>query len=69
MATKTKALVSIDEHVRKHGSVAEAARVAELDYYQFYRWFKRLVYAPDHGSSRKIAALAGIDLPRREEKR
>lgn len=66
MATKTRQLVTIDEYVKKHPSVAAAARAAGVDdYIQFRRWLKRIVFAPEHSATRKGMAAAGIDLPRR----
>lgn len=62
-------IVSIDAFVRKHkGNVKAAAAAVAHDYYTFWRWHQRKVFAPENSETRKAMARKGIDLPRREDR-
>ena len=61
-----KKIISIDAFVKAHkGNVKAAAAALAHDYYSFWRWHQRKVYAPENSETRKAMARKGIELPRR----
>ena len=61
---KKNQLVTIDEFVKRHGTIAAATQAAGTVDNTFRRWLHRKVYAAEHSATRMVMAGKGIDLPR-----
>lgn len=56
-------MITIHEHVRQSGSIAESARQLGVDYLTLFRWLKRTHYASR--SWRVVMLNRGVHLPLR----
>ncbi len=59
-------LITIDVLVKEYkGNANAAANAVGIDYFKFWRWYRRKVYAPANSDTRKAAARKGLELPYR----